>query len=104
MTTTRHSALGTWHSYWREILAALVVLITRLLTAPSTLWEADEHLFVAAVKSFDPLANHPHPPGYPPYVRLGELAATFTHNLFWPLVALIILGRVLGVEPLCAGF
>src|SRR5205807_9062221 len=104
MTATRHSALGTWHSYGLEILAALVLLITRVLTAPRTLWEADEHLFVAAVKNFEPLANHPHPPGYPLYVGLGKLAAAFTDNLFGALVAVSIVACVVGVVALSLAF
>jgi hypothetical protein len=110
-TTPQHSARSTQdilrdflRAYWREFLAALVVLITRLLTAPRTLWEADEHLFVAAVKSFEPLANHPHPPGYPLYVGLGKFAAAFTDNLFGALVVVSIVACVVGVVALSLAF
>lgn len=84
--------------------AGLVVFVTRILTAPKTLWESDEHLFVAAVKSFEPLANHPHPPGYPLYVGLGKFAAAFTDNLFAGLVAISILACVVGVVALSLAF
>src|SRR5580765_7197000 len=113
MTTTppQHSASSTlsslrdvFRAYWREILAALVVLVTRFLTAPRTLWEADEHLFVAAVKSFEPLANHPHPPGYPLYVGLGKFAAVFTDNLFGALVVVSIVACAVGVVALSLAF
>ncbi len=102
--TARHSALGILQFYWRELLAAVVVLVTRILTAPRTLWEADEHLFVAAVKSFEPLANHPHPPGYPFYVGLGKFAAAFIADLFGALVAISIAACVVGVVALSLTF
>jgi hypothetical protein len=106
-TPAQHSARSTQdflRAYWRELLAALVVLITRFLTAPRTLWEADEHLFVAAVKSFEPLANHPHPPGYPLYVGLGKFAAVFTDNLFGALVVVSIVACAVGVVALSLAF
>jgi hypothetical protein len=106
-TPAQHSTRSTQDflsAYWREILAALVVLITRFLTAPRTLWEADEHLFVAAVKSFEPLANHPHPPGYPLYVGLGKFAAVCTDNIFGALVVVSIVACVVGVVALSLAF
>src|SRR3954470_7316865 len=100
MTATRPPALDTLHAHWREIAAAPVVLLSRLLSMPRTLWEADEHLFVAGVKSFEPLANHPHPPGYPLYIGLGKLAAAFMDDVFFALVVLSIVACVVGEEDI----
>ena len=46
-----------------EGVAALIVLVTRILTMPRTFWESDELLFAGAVRKFDPWSSHPHPPG-----------------------------------------
>src|SRR5258706_10141361 len=104
MPATRPPALDTLHAHWREVAAAFVVLASRFISMPRTPWEADEHLFVAGVKSFEPLANHPHPPGYPLYIGLGKLAAVFTDDLFAALVVLSILACVVGVVALSRAF
>ena len=67
---------------------------------PRTLWESDEHLFVAAVKKFEPLASHPHPPGYPLYIGLGKFVTAFTGNIFGSLVGISIASCVIGVVAL----
>jgi hypothetical protein len=76
------------------------VLVSRLATMPRTLWESDEHLFVAAVKKFEPLASHPHPPGYPLYIGLGKFVTAFTGNIFGSLVGISIASCVIGVIAL----
>ena len=49
----------------RAVAGAAIVLISRLLSLPRTPWESDEFLFIQAVRQFDPLRHHPHPPGRP---------------------------------------
>ena len=82
----------------------MIVLSSRLLTMPRTLWEADEHLFAAAVRSFEPLASHPHPPGYPLYVGLGKFGASFTDSIFTALLAISVIGCIVGVVALSLAF
>jgi len=45
----------TWRGAdrWPVAVGALVVLVSRVLTLPRTLWESDEFLFVQAVARFE---------------------------------------------------
>ncbi len=75
-----------------EYGGALIVLLVRIVTAPRTPWENDEFLFAEAVRKFEPLRYHPHPPGYPLFVLLGKLFAVVVHD---PWRALVVLNLVL---------
>ena len=91
------------YGWWREILGAVVVLVSRLVTMPKTFWEGDELLFAAAIQKFDPWSSRPHPPGYPLYVGLGKFAALFT-DPFHALVALSVIASVIGFVALAITF
>src|SRR5438132_14313816 len=99
---THHSSLIT--DYWREALGALIVLITRIATAPRTPWENDEFLFAEAVRKFDPSNYHPHPPGYPLYVLLGKAFAVVVHDPWRALVVLAIVAAPVGFIALARAF
>lgn len=86
------------------IAGALVVLASRLLTFPRTPWELDEFLFLEAVRKFEPLRHHPHPPGYPLFVFLGKVAHALIPNAFAALVALSIAACVIGWIALYRAF
>src|SRR5437764_7357079 len=101
-SSTHHSRLIT--HYWRDAAAALVVLLSRVLTMPRTFWESDELLFAAGVRNFDPWSSHPHPPGYPLYIGLGKLFNLFTDDPFLALRALSIVSCVIGFLALSATF
>ena len=90
--------------WWRETAAAVVVLVSRILTAPRTPWENDEFLFASAVRHFDPSHYHPHPPGYPLYVLLGKAVALIVHDPWQSLVVLGILTAPVGVVALSRAF
>jgi hypothetical protein len=90
--------------WWREALGAIVVLVSRILTAPRTPWENDEFLFAEAVKRFDPSLYHPHPPGYPLYILLGKLVNIFTNDPWRALVVLSILSAPIGFVALARAF
>ena len=90
--------------WWRETAAAVVVLVSRILTAPRTPWENDEFLFASAVRRFDPSHYHPHPPGYPLYVLLGKAVALIVHDPWQSLVVLGILAAPVGVVALSRAF
>ncbi|MDQ6801313.1 MAG: hypothetical protein M3041_10790 [Acidobacteriota bacterium] len=91
------------YGWWREILGAVIVLLSRLATMPKTFWEGDELLFAAAITKFDPWSSRPHPPGYPLYVGLGKFAALFT-DPFHALVALSVIASVIGFVALAITF
>ncbi|HKO55459.1 MAG TPA: DUF2723 domain-containing protein, partial [Thermoanaerobaculia bacterium] len=92
------------YEWWREIAGAIVVLVSRLLTMPRTLWENDEFLFCEAIRNFDPSRYHPHPPGYPLYVLLGKVFNAFIGDPFLSLVTLGIVTSVLGFIALARYF
>jgi len=58
------------------LLVSLLVLlvISRRMAFPSTIWDQDEANFALAVLHFDPLHNQPHAPFFPLWVALGKLA------------------------------
>src|SRR5690242_18015678 len=98
---TDHSSLIT---FWRELLGALVVLITRILTAPKTPWENDEFLFAEAVRKFDPSNYHPHPPGYPLFVLLGKFVALIVDDPWRALVIVNVIAAPIGFVALARAF
>lgn len=85
-------------------LAAAAVVAVRALSAPHTLWEHDEGLFVLAVERFAPLLHHPHPPGYPLFIGLGKLLAPLAGDPFRALVALAVLATAIGFVALVDAF
>jgi hypothetical protein len=104
--TTQDSGLSARHllRWWPEAIGAVAVLVSRLLTMPRTFWESDEFLFAAALQKFDPWSSHPHPPGYPLYVGLGNLFNLFFGDAFKALVALSVVSCVIGFLALSATF
>ena len=81
---------------WRLVTGAFIVLASRLLTFPRTPWELDEFHFLEAVRDFDPLRHHPHPPGYPLFVFLGKAFDFVIRDPFAALVTLSIVSCVIG--------
>lgn len=90
--------------WWREATAAVVVLVSRILSAPKTPWENDEFLFASAVRNFDPSRYHPHPPGFPLYVLLGKAVAVVVRDPWQSLVVVGILAAPIGVVALSRAF
>jgi len=78
--------------------------VSRLLTFPRTPWELDEFHFLEAVRDFDPLRHHPHPPGYPLFVGLGKVFHALIPDPFAALVALSIVSCVIGWIALYRAF
>jgi hypothetical protein len=87
-----------------QLLGALLVLVSRIVTMPRTFWESDELLFAGAVRNFDPWSSHPHPPGYPLYVGLGKLFNLVAPDPFLALRALSIVSCVIGFLALFGAF
>ena len=82
---------------------ALLVMV-RALTLPGSLWELDEMLFALSLERFEPLAHHPHPPGYPLLVGLGNLFQLVFGDPFRSLVALSFLSSLISYPALVAAF
>lgn len=79
------------------MLVALLLLAFRIATLPRTIWELDEVLFTRGVMKFEPLAHHPHPPGYPLTVGLGKFVAMFGVDAFRALQIVSLLSDAIGV-------
>ena len=93
--------LGRW---WREIVGALIVLVSRILTAPRTPWENDEFLFAEAVRKFDPSRYHPHPPGYPLYILIGKVFHALTDDPWRALILFSIVAAPIGFIAMALAF
>jgi hypothetical protein len=90
--------------WWREALGAVIVLISRIFTAPRTPWENDEFLFAEAVRNFDPSRYHPHPPGFPLFVILGKAFNAFVHDPWRALVVFGIVAAPIGFVAIARAF
>lgn len=90
--------------WWREALGAVVVLASRILTAPRTPWENDEFLFAEAVRKFDPSRYHPHPPGFPLFVLLGKAFNAVIHDPWRALVIVAIVAAPIGFVAMARAF
>lgn len=55
-----------------SLLVVAVVLASRAIAIPASIWNQDEAYFACAAVSFDPAANHPHPPWFPLWVVAGK--------------------------------
>jgi hypothetical protein len=81
-----------------------VVALVRALTLPRSLWELDEMLFALGIERFDPIAHHPHPPGYPLLIGLGKLFNLIFHDPFTSLVVLSLLSSLISYPALVVAF
>ena len=90
--------------WWREVLGAVIVLVSRLATAPRTPWENDEFLFAEAVRNFDPSRYHPHPPGFPLFVILGKALNALVHDPWRALVVFGIVAAPIGFVAMARAF
>lgn len=91
------------------IAVTIVVALTRWWAMSATLWDWDEALFSAGVRSFDVVAHHPHPPGFPFYVLAGKAVNLLVHDEFRALqlvnlAAAVVLFPLLVLMALTMGF
>lgn len=54
-------------------IAAIAVAATRVFAIARTLWDWDEAQFALALRDFDVVAHHPHPPGFPLFIGAAKL-------------------------------
>src|SRR3954447_16687029 len=99
-------ATRVWQRYWREALGALIVLTVQIATMQLTPWENDEFLFAEAVKKFEPTiwAYHPHPPGFPLFVLLGQAMNWIVNDPWRALVILNIIAAPVGFVAMSRAF
>jgi len=94
---TRAGSSSSW-----IVLATAVIALVRLLTRQATHWESDEYLFRMGIESFEPLRHHPHPPGYPLLIGLGQLIDVVARDPFMSLIALAWISSVIGALAFAA--
>ncbi len=73
---------------------AIAVALTRLYALSRSLWDWDEALFCAGVRSFDVTQHHPHPPGFPLFILAAKVVHLLIHSEFRALQAVTLLGAI----------
>jgi hypothetical protein len=68
---TSNERLAAW-------LLTIIVAISRWPALSRTLWDWDEALFALALRDYDVVAHHPHPPGFPLFIALAKLLIEVT--------------------------
>ena len=63
---TRAERIAAW-------VLAFVVAATRWPAVSLTLWDWDEALFALALRDYDVVGHHPHPPGFPLFIAIAKL-------------------------------
>ncbi len=77
------------------LITAIAVGLTRLLALSRSLWDWDEALFCVALRAYDIVAEHPHPPGFPLYVLAGRFVHLFVPSEFRALQTVNLVAGVL---------
>ncbi len=98
---------GRTGSRWSGLLTIAVLLLlvlTRALVFPESIWDQDEAYLCHAVIDFDPVDNQPHPPWFPAWVAAGRLVAPLFAAPADGLRVLSALSSVWMVFPLTALF
>ena len=73
------------------IAVALFVAATRFLALSHSVWDWDEGLFLSAMRDYDVVLHHPHPPGFPLFIAAAKLARLIIHDDFHALRAVSLL-------------
>jgi hypothetical protein len=73
----------------------VIVAATRLLAISRAPWEWDEILFAAAVRDYDVVVHHPHPPGFPLYIALAKVVTLLGASEFQALEVVVVAGAML---------
>ncbi len=83
----------------------ILIVVSRWLAFPASIWDMDEANFALGVLHFDPIHNQPHAPFFPLWIGLGKIAhwvlpgggpagalqlvsAGFSVLILWPLLSL----------------
>jgi hypothetical protein len=89
----------------RPLLLALAAHALVLFAAmPASPWEFDEPLFFQALATYDPLAHHPPPPGYPVFIHVAQLVRMVIPSDFATLVTISVIASLIGFALLALGF
>src|SRR5688572_14160258 len=68
---TSNERLAAW-------VLTFIVAVSRWPALSLTLWDWDEALFALALRDYDVVAHHPHPPGFPLFIALAKALTELT--------------------------
>jgi hypothetical protein len=81
------------------LVTSLIVAATRLAAVARSLWDWDEAQFSSALRAYDVVWHHPHPPGFPLYIALGNLVRLVVPSDFRAL-QMIVVASAIALFPL----
>src|SRR5207244_5473665 len=78
------------------VLSALTVLValTRFPALSKSIWDWDEGLFCLALRDYNVVFHHPHPPGFPLFVGLTKLVRMVIGDDFHALRAVSLIASM----------
>src|SRR5947207_2354780 len=78
------------------VVTALTVLValTRLLALSKSIWDWDEGLFCLALRDYNVVFHHPHPPGFPLFIAAAKLMRLVVHDDFHALRAVSLIASM----------
>jgi hypothetical protein len=77
------------------LVLALIVGLSRFAAVADSLFDWDEALFAAGVRSYDVPRHAPHPPGYPLFIGAAKIAHVFGVDDFRSLQVVVVAGALL---------
>jgi hypothetical protein len=77
------------------VALAVLIALTRLLAISRSLFDWDEALFALALRDYDVVNHHPHPPGYPLFIAAAKLFQVAGVEAFRSLQIVVVLGAML---------
>jgi hypothetical protein len=75
-------------------VVAGVVAVTRWFALSRTLWDWDESLFMLALRHYNVVEHHPHPPGFPLFIAAAKLFTLAGFDAFHALQAVNLVAAV----------
>ena len=81
----------------KKVFAALaaVIALSRLFAISKALFDWDEGLFTLAIRDYDVINHHPHPPGYPLFIAAAKLLHAIGIEEFRALQTIVVIGAML---------
>jgi hypothetical protein len=81
----------------KKVFAALaaVIALSRLFAIAKALFDWDEGLFTLAIRDYDVINHHPHPPGYPLFIAAAKLLHAIGIEEFRALQTIVVIGAML---------
>src|SRR5437016_1458587 len=91
--STQDSGLRTQHLVILTTLAVLVAL-SRFVALSRSIWDWDEGLFCLALRDYNVVLHHPHPPGFPLFIGAAKLVRMVIGDDFHALRAVSLIASM----------